>query len=227
MKKKIIVLVILFVSCLSSLIAFEAKITAVKGNVKIKKEGGAWAPAKKGASIAKGSLISTGFKSEMTVKIDGSVIVVKALTRLKIEDISEKNEAVSSEVFVNVGSISANVKPASTKKVKFKVKTPVATASVRGTSGIISAEGSLLGMTGTWSYSNNVEQEAAVDAGCFITVDDKGFIVCPQINGIVRTGEDYHRTLAVEEKSKMQVLPIGKVKLGEFENLTFSFTWEN
>ncbi len=214
MKKKSFIIFILFAFCLSSLLAFEAKITEVKGKVEIK-QGGAWLTARKGASIKKGALISTGFKSEMTVKIDGSVIVVKALTRLKIEDIAKKNEAVSSEVFVNVGSIKANVKPASTKKVEFKVKTPVATASVRGTSGIISADGQLIGLTGVWDYSNNIGQHADVSVGNVVSVDSHGIIVSPQINALNRSSVDYKNSLADVEKYIMQILPLEKVGLSE------------
>ncbi len=207
MKKKYFVVFILCVFYLSSLLAFDAEITAVKGKVEIKR-GRSWIKAKKGGKIKKGSLISTGFKSEMTVKIDGSVIVVKALTRLKIEDIAKKNDAVSSEVFVNVGSIKANIKPASTKKVRFKVKTPVATASVRGTSGIISADGKLVGLTGTWAYSNSVGQEAAIDAGSVVSVDDNGGIVAPQVNAVQASSLDFKETLSSSEKSEQQVVPV-------------------
>ncbi len=208
MKKKCIVIAILFTCCLSSLLAFDAKITAVKGKVEIKQGNGTWFAAKTGGTIKKGSMISTGFKSELTLKIDGSVIVVRPLTRLKIEDIAKKEEAVSSEVFVNMGSIKANIKPASTKKVKFKVKTPVATASVRGTSGIISANGKLIGLTGTWAYSNNIGQESDVKAGTVISVSSEGTIVSPQINAIKKAAVQEAETLASSEKIGLQIVEV-------------------
>ncbi len=208
MKKRCFVIFILFVLCVSLLTAFDAKVTAVKGKVEVKQAGGAWRPAKQGLAVKKGTVISTGFKSELTLKIDGSVIVVKPLTRLKVEDIAKKGESVNSEVFVNVGSISANVKPKSTKRVKFKVKTPVATASVRGTSGIISADGQLIGLTGTWAYTNNLGQKAAVKPGCVVTIDEKGEIIPPQVNAIRNVAVSYKTTLAEEEKAKITVLPV-------------------
>lgn len=42
------------------------------------------------------------------------------MTRLTIEEIAEKNETVSSEVYLNVGSVKADVKPASTKRLSLR-----------------------------------------------------------------------------------------------------------
>ncbi len=226
MKKRCFVIFILFVLCVSLLTAFDAKVTAVKGKVEVKQSGGAWRPAKQGLAIKKGTVISTGFKSELTLKIDGSVIVVKPLTRLKVEDIAKKGEAVSSEVFVNVGSISANVKPKSTKRVQFKVKTPVATASVRGTSGIICADGQLIGFTGTWAYTNNLGQKAAVKSGCVVTLDEKGEIVSPQINAMRNVAINYDTTLANSEKSKDDLLPTETPVLGGLTSVVTIVGWE-
>ncbi len=226
MKKKCFVIFILFVLCVSLLTAFDAKITAVKGKVEVKQSGGTWRPAKQGLEVKKGTVISTGFKSELTLKIDGSVIVVKPLTRLKVEDIAKKGESVNSEIFVNLGAISANVKAKSTKRVKFKVKTPVATASVRGTSGIISADGQLIGFTGTWAYTNNLGQKAAVKSGCVVSLDEKGEIVSPQINAMKNVAVNYETTLANREKNKAGLLPTEAPILGGLATVVTIVGWE-
>jgi len=164
---------------LTPLLAISGEVVAVKGKAEIK-QGGKWIPAKTGNKIEQGNMISTGFKSELTLKIDGSVITVKPMTRLTIEEITQKNEAVSSEVYLNVGSVKADVKPASTKKVEFKVKTPVATASVRGTSGEIDANGLLIGTSGTWSYVNNDGIETRVNIGDSVIISDTGMVTPAQ-----------------------------------------------
>ncbi|UTC77718.1 FecR domain-containing protein [Treponema sp. OMZ 799] len=177
MKKIFIVISLL---CLTfSLMAMDGEVVAVKGKAEIKK-GGKWIPAKTGNKIESGSMISTGFKSELTLKIDGSVITVRPMTRLTIEEIAKKNEAVSSEVYLNVGSVKADVKPASTKKVEFKVKTPVATASVRGTSGEISSDGLLIGTSGSWYYANNDGLETRVQIGDSVIISDTGMVTPAQ-----------------------------------------------
>lgn len=176
--KKIFIIISLI--CLSlSLTAMNGEVIAVKGKAEIKK-GGNWLPAKAGNKIEAGSMISTGFKSELTLKIDGSVITVRPMTRLTIEEITQKNEAVSSEVYLNVGSVKADIKPASTKKVEFKVKTPVATASVRGTSGEIGSDGLLIGTSGSWSYVNNNGIETRVNIGDSVIINDSGMVTPAQ-----------------------------------------------
>ena len=177
--KKVFLIITLVCFMLAPLLAISGEVVAVKGKAEIK-QGGKWIPAKTGNKIEQGNMISTGFKSELTLKIDGSVITVKPMTRLTIEEITQKNEAVSSEVYLNVGSVKADVKPASTKKVEFKVKTPVATASVRGTSGEIDANGLLIGTSGTWSYVNNDGIETRVNIGDSVIISDTGMVTPAQ-----------------------------------------------
>ena len=177
--KKVFLIISLVCFMLTPLLAISGEVVAVKGKAEIK-QGGKWIPAKTGNKIEQGNMISTGFKSELTLKIDGSVITVKPMTRLTIEEITQKNEAVSSEVYLNVGSVKADVKPASTKKVEFKVKTPVATASVRGTSGEIDANGLLIGTSGTWSYVNNDGIETRVNIGDSVIISDTGMVTPAQ-----------------------------------------------
>lgn len=177
--KKIFFIISLVCFMLTPLLAMNGEVIAVTGKAEIK-QGGKWVPAKAGSKITSGLMISTGFKSELTLKIDGSVITVKPMTRLTIEEITQKNEAVSSEVYLNVGSVKADVKPASTKKVEFKVKTPVATASVRGTSGEISSDGLLIGTSGSWSYVNADGIETRVNIGDSVVISDTGAVTPAQ-----------------------------------------------
>lgn len=196
--KKIFFVISLFCFTLLPLLALEGEVTAVKGKAEIK-QSGRWVPAMAGNKITSGSMISTGFKSELTLKIDGSVITVRPMTRLTIEEIVQNNEAVSSEVYLNVGSVKADIKPASTKKVEFKVKTPVATASVRGTSGEIDSEGLLIGTSGSWSYVNNSGIETRVNIGDSVVIDDKGMVTPAQVAKIDNIQPQAVKTLAEAE----------------------------
>ncbi len=169
-----------FLILTTSLFAASGKVLAVKGKVELQKSGN-WRPAQNGDTLDSGTLISTGFKSELTIKVDGSTIVVQALTRLRLDEIIKKGDVLSSKVYLDMGSIKANVKPAETKKVSFTVRTPVATASVRGTSGEISYNGVLNGETGVWNYENVSGDKVMVYAGDTVSIDNFGNITPAQI----------------------------------------------
>ena len=178
MKRVYSVLVCLLVT--ASLFATSGEVVAIKGKVEIQKDG-QWKLAQKGEQLDSGVLVSTGFKSELTLKVDGSTIVVQPLTRLRLDEIVKKGDVLSSKVYLDMGSIKANVKAAETKKVSFTVRTPVATASVRGTSGEISYNGILNGETGIWDYINQSGDVVKVFAGDTVSIDNFGNITPAQI----------------------------------------------
>ena len=203
MKKRMFITA-LILSCFIPLAAIDAEVIAVKGKAEVKTMG-SWVLAKKGDIIKAGSTVSTAFKSELTLKIDGSTIVVQPLTRLTIEEIASKTETVSSQVYLNIGSVKADVKPASTKKVEFKVKTPVATASVRGTSGKISSDGTLEGYTGEWLYVANNGETVAINPGSVVCITDTGAINPPQQVMIGKAQATVVTSLAEKEKNAMSI----------------------
>lgn len=192
MKKIILVTLILTMGL--SLFAVNAEVVAVIGKAEIK-TGATWQAVKQGQVLTAGTMISTGFKSQISLKIDGSLVVVQPLTRLKLEEIVQKDEAVSTNVYLDTGSIKADIKPASTKKVNFNVKTPVATASVRGTSGEITSAGKLEGSSGVWAYSNAVG-ESRVRAGDIVVFYSNGEIL--QTSDLV--------TMAVKDKEPLSLV---------------------
>ena len=232
--KKVFLIISLVCFMLAPLLAISGEVVAVKGKAEIK-QGGKWIPAKAGNKITSGLMISTGFKSELTLKIDGSIITVKPMTRLTIEEIAEKNETVSSEVYLNVGSVKADVKPASTKKVEFKVKTPVATASVRGTSGEISSDGLLIGTSGSWSYVNNGGIETRVNIGDSVIISDTGMVTPAQNIKANAVLPQPFETLAEAEVNSLtitsQILSLEdavNIVSSKTETLvTLSINWEN
>ena len=133
----------------ASLAAMEVKVVEVSGKVEVQRDN-KWVAVAKGDILPAGSVISTGFKSEAVLSFDETVIKVKALTRLTIEQLFEKDGDKASSVYLDTGSISADVKPAENKRVGFSVKTPAATASVRGTSGDVYSDGRVIGTSGRW-----------------------------------------------------------------------------
>ena len=154
--KKILVAALL--CCVfASVVAMEVKVVEVSGKVEVQRDN-KWVAVSKGDILPAGSVISTGFKSEAILSFDETVIKVKALTRLTIEQLFEKDGDKASSVYLDTGSISADVKPAENKRVGFSVKTPAATASVRGTSGDVYSDGSVFGTSGKWCITGPQEK---------------------------------------------------------------------
>lgn len=141
------------VLCMSGISALDGRIGSITGKVQVLKSGVPWAPAEVGDVLAAGDVISTGFKSSAVLTIGKSVIKVNPLSRLTIEQLFTSSKGDVSSVYLDVGSIRANVKSEVNKRVGFKVKTPVAVASVRGTQGIVFADGRIQGLAGKWCIS--------------------------------------------------------------------------
>ena len=121
---------------ISSVFVFgqQATIKEMTGTVEVKAPGATvWTPAKSGMVIAKDASISTGFKSNAVIAVGESVITVKALTRLSLEEIiqNQGNETVA--LNIQSGRIRTQVNPPSGGRTDFTVRSPTATASVRGT----------------------------------------------------------------------------------------------
>jgi hypothetical protein len=113
--------------------ALTGEVVATSGKVEIQDQDGGWKTLKKGDAISEGTMISTGFKSEATVKLGGSVLTIRPLTRMTLTQLVEKEDTVTTELYLEVGNVKAEVNSFNNKKNGFKVKSPVATASVRGT----------------------------------------------------------------------------------------------
>lgn len=119
----------------SVLFAQEAIIRDISGTVEVKAPNAAeWQPAVQGQSIARKAVVSTGFKSTAVLAVGNSIISVQPLTRLTVEEIQESAGEERVNLNLQTGRIRADVKPPAGGRTEFTVKSPSATASVRGTS---------------------------------------------------------------------------------------------
>jgi hypothetical protein len=133
MMKKVIVLALWALGCAGAF-GEDAVLTDFSGTVELKNPGAsAWVPARKGAAIAGGTLISTGFRSSAVITAGSSVITVQSLTRLSFTEIRSMQENEEISITLQAGRIRARVNPPGEGGVTFTVKSPMATASVRGT----------------------------------------------------------------------------------------------
>ncbi len=114
--------------------AQEAVIRSVTGTVEYQIPGGAWKPAAAGTKLNANSVVSTAFKSTAVVTLGNSTLTVKPLTRLTLEEIARREGSESVSLYLLAGRVKAEVKAPAGSKMQFKIKSPTATASVRGTS---------------------------------------------------------------------------------------------
>jgi hypothetical protein len=104
------------------------------GTVEVKPEGASeWTAAAVGMSLARDTLISTGFKSSAVLALGNSTLTVRPLTRLTIEEIAGASGGETVSLYLRSGRVRAEVSPPPGGKVDFTVHSPKATASVRGT----------------------------------------------------------------------------------------------
>lgn len=135
--KKLILTLVMSAFAFSSF-AMQATVVSAKGKAEMK-TGGGWFALKAGDSIDQGTEIQTGFKSELVLKIKESTVTVAPLSRLTIQTLAEregiKGASGKDETAIRLatGSLKSNVQKTADRRVGFTVRSPVATASVRGT----------------------------------------------------------------------------------------------
>ena len=125
-----------------------ATLVDFKGKVELMKPGAAWAAAVKGMRIDKGMTISTGFNSSATLQMGDSTVLAKALTRLTLEELVRKENTVQTSLFLKVGKVRAEVKSSQGLAQDFKLKSPISTAAVRGTT--VEGDGENTSCEGGW-----------------------------------------------------------------------------
>jgi hypothetical protein len=117
-----------------ALFAQEAVVKEIHGTVEVKAPGGAvWTPARQGQTLARGDLISTGFRSTAVLTIGGSALEVRPLTRLSLEELVRTGKDEKVNINLQAGRVRADVKPPPGGISFFTVRSPTVTASVRGT----------------------------------------------------------------------------------------------
>jgi hypothetical protein len=114
--------------------ASQMVIREISGTVEIKAPGAAaWVPASRGQVLELRALISTGFKSNALIAIGNSLLSVQPLTRLSLEELIRAGNDEKVGLNLRAGRVRANVRPPDGGTTDFTVRSPTATASVRGT----------------------------------------------------------------------------------------------
>jgi hypothetical protein len=141
-----------------------ASVERVRGKVEMQLPGRPWQAVAAGDQLPLGATISTGFRSEALLQIGSATLEVKALTRMRLDELVEREGLVETELFLRVGRVRAEVRPREGLQQEFRLKSPVSTAAVRGTS--FDFDGvNLQVLTGLVNLANNYGQSGQVGAG--------------------------------------------------------------
>lgn len=132
-KKIIVFLGTLF---LSTLVFAEVKVISITGKCEYEKNS-VWEALTVGQVLAEGTKIQTGFKSELVLSLvsnnEDSKLTVAPLSRMTIAQLLSTDKMDKTNVFMDTGSVKSEINKTGTNKVNFTIRSPVATASVRGT----------------------------------------------------------------------------------------------
>lgn len=199
--KKSLGILILCIAGISSLAAaaLTATITEVAGKVECKLPGKDWVAAKTGTVLPAGSLISTGFKSTAILKTESATLTVKPVTRLSLEELVKSEGTTKTQMFLMAGRVKAEVTPRKGEQAEFKVKSPTATASVRGTGFEFDGQNLLVDHGAVQFESDTgIGVSQTVVSGEFSTLSQTGTVTAPVA---VATGDSDNPLRATQSAS--------------------------
>jgi hypothetical protein len=168
MKKAILVFLLVTISGLSiSVFAQNGVIKEFTGTVELKSAGTSnYVPATTGAQVNQDTIISTGFKSTARLEVGSAIITVRPLTRLTLMEISASQGTETLNLSLQTGRLRVDVNPPAGAKASFTVVSPIATASVRGTSFFFDTRNVRV-REGTVAFKGNAGYAVQVPAGSF------------------------------------------------------------
>ncbi len=118
-----------------------ALIESVDGTVEVQLPGEEWQTVEAGEIVPVAARISTGFGATAEVAVtESTTVTVDPLTRIAIEELAVEEGLDSSAVGLEVGRIEGSVERGDDRTTEFDVRSPVATASVRGTTFLFDGE---------------------------------------------------------------------------------------
>ena len=144
--------------------ALDARVTSVTGKVELRIPGEAWRPVEVGTIVPVQATLSTGFNSQAELEVGPAILQVRPLTRLSIEELIAQEDSVESELNLQVGRIRAELRTTEGVRSEFRVRSPIATAAVRGTS--FEFDGVNIQVdTGSVQLANQFNETVAVGGG--------------------------------------------------------------
>lgn len=164
-KIRTLLLAAIFIALSTSVFAEEAVVTFVSGKVEVQRNG-QWIALQKGDSVQKSETISTGFQSEVKIKVMDSVMYLGPVTRITLEELSSNGKQDNVNVYLKTGTARSQVKHTDNKRVNYQVHTAVAVASCRGTDWTMDDSNNVFCLDGTVAVSSyDIENPPEMDLG--------------------------------------------------------------
>ena len=160
--KKFFISILLSAAFIAGTFAANATVIYAEGKVEVQ-NGSTWVPLKENDTIPKGAVISTGFKSQAVIKFQESTFTLEPLTRITVEQLAVTSKTDESKLYVSSGKVKFDIKTSQDKRASFQARSPIATASVRGTEGTFGADGSLTTIRGMVSHGKSTDKEPQVE----------------------------------------------------------------
>ena len=201
---KRIVFLVLTVFCAAQVfaqvdIAQTGVIKELTGTVELKASNQArFVPARAGDPVFGNTIISTGFKSTALVTVGSAVLTVRPLTRLSLSEISASAGTETLNVGLQTGRVRVDVNPPAGTRASMSISSPVATASVRGTSFEFDTQ-SITVEKGRVAFKGAAGRTMLVGAGAASEIDSDGKATDPFDTGAsdflppLVAGEQSHR----------------------------------
>ncbi len=214
--KKSLFVIMLIAALTASVYAADVKLISTSGTVEIKEPGGEWTPAEAGQSISLKSIISTGFGSRARIDAGGMIMNLQPLTRISVENLTEKENTTSTQVSLKSGRVRATRPPATRaerRSIDFRVSTPVATAAVRGTDFEIGANNRLVTYEGLVELSRG-ETRVYSSGGTSAWAEEikKPMSPAPPTKTIASVSSAAGSVLAEEEdEAPIEISPLGSI----------------
>ncbi|MFW6387701.1 MAG: FecR family protein [bacterium] len=137
----------------------------VNGDVEIQLPGESWQSVSSGDIVPDDAKISTGFGASAVLAVgENADVTVRALTRIVINDLIAEEGIERSEMTLEIGRVSGEVRQSDTRRTEFQVRSPTATASVRGTNFDFDGE-ELVVQNGVVSFTTPSGREHQVGGG--------------------------------------------------------------
>ena len=198
--KKIIYAAVL-VLCATTFAAYAQSgvIRELTGEVELKPAGASsFVRAQAGSEVRQDTIVSTGFRSTALIAVGSSVITVRPLTRLSLAEIQTSSGTENLTMNLQAGRVRVDVNPPAGERANVTLKSPVATASVRGTSFEFDTR-SVKVHEGTVVFVGRSGLAIPVSAGTESRIGKEGNVVDP---------------LVIAEAALQPSLPVGAESIG-------------
>ncbi len=164
-------LIVSLFNCVTLSQNIDAVLSRIKGDVKVQRAGETkWTAATDKMKVSQGDSIRTGAGAEVFVSWNENAVRLGPLSQTKLSTIGGANE--KSLVDLSKGKIFCKVRGKQKNETIFEVRTPIATAGVRGTS-FEAAEKSFSVVEGTVSIKSG-DSEIELTAGMMLELVEEG-----------------------------------------------------